>query len=208
MRYWRPQHEQSGERLGHIVRHLARCRHGCGRESTEHPTQRQQRTTAAHQARVVRAVGDYVAPRAQHRLLQSDRIHLEVKYVIHHARCSSRSTVFARATASATVDVSFGDGLMGSPRNRIAAMMQAAISNAPVSRCLSTTVSVGEERANVNPSDQPLQSMMWRASKHSRSAESGEGWSREKRERAYPQPPRSLSLLSAAKEHKGGLLDW
>jgi hypothetical protein len=55
--------------------------------------------------------------------------------------------------------VSFGDGLMGSPRRRIAAMMQAAISSAPVSRCLSTTVSVGEERAKVNPSDQLAQSM-------------------------------------------------
>ena len=98
----------------------------------------------------MRAVGDYVAPRAQHRFLQSDRIQFEVKYVIHHARCSSRRTVFARATASATVDVSFGDGLMGSPRNRIAAMMQAAISSAPVSRCLSTATSVGEDKAKVN----------------------------------------------------------
>ena len=54
---------------------------------------------------------------------------------------------FCKATRNR---VSLGDGWIGSPRSRIAATMQAVISNAPFSRCLSMPESIGgEERASV-----------------------------------------------------------
>jgi hypothetical protein len=42
---------------------------------------------------------------------------------------------------------------MGSPRSRIAATMEAAISKAPFSRCLSTPDSLGDEKAKVKRVD-------------------------------------------------------
>ena len=49
--------------------------------------------------------------------------------------CNSRQTNFANCIDSETTNLSFGEGWMGSPRNRMAAMMQAAISSAPFCFC-------------------------------------------------------------------------
>jgi hypothetical protein len=49
-------------------------------------------------------------------------------------RSSSGITILANCTDSLIVAMSLGEGLIGSPRSRIAATMEAAISSAPVWR--------------------------------------------------------------------------